>query len=90
MILYCKKQEENSLYFLRHVDLLLGNDREINNYTLAVTRQPPVNSNRETVFSVRSVPRCYKQDKLGVAVSGELSQPVSELEDCCDSVVVSC
>jgi hypothetical protein len=30
--------------------------------TRAVTRQRHVNSNRGTVFSVGSVPRCYKQD----------------------------
>jgi hypothetical protein len=34
------------------------------------------------VFSVGSVPICYKQDKLSVAVS--------ELENCCGSVLVSC
>jgi hypothetical protein len=51
---------------LWHVDQLLRNDCEINDYTTAVIRQRPVNSNRETVFSVRSVQRCYKQDKLGV------------------------
>jgi hypothetical protein len=53
--------------FLPHpqdVEPLLGNDREINDYTTAVTRQQPVNSNRRTVFSVRSVPRCYKQGQL--------------------------
>jgi hypothetical protein len=44
---------------------LLGNDREISNYTTAVTRQWPVNRNRKTLFSVQSVPRCYKQEKLG-------------------------
>jgi hypothetical protein len=32
------------------------------------------------VFSMWFMLRCYKQDKLGV----------SELEDCCGSVVVSC
>jgi hypothetical protein len=51
---------------LWHVDSLLGNDREISNYTTAVTRQRPVNSKRGTVFCVRPVPKCYKQDKLGV------------------------
>jgi hypothetical protein len=40
---------------------LLGNDRETNK-TTDVTRQRPLNSNRGTVFSVRSVPSCYKQD----------------------------
>jgi hypothetical protein len=45
---------ENILW---HVDPLLGNDRETSNKTMAVTRQPPVNSNSETVFSVRYVPR---------------------------------
>jgi hypothetical protein len=34
------------------------------------------------VFSVRSVPICYEQDKLGVAGS--------ESEDSCSTVVVSC
>jgi hypothetical protein len=40
---------------------LLGNDSEISNYTTAVTRERLANSNRETVFSVRSVQRYYKQ-----------------------------
>jgi hypothetical protein len=47
-------------------DLLPGNDREISNYTTAVTRQWLVNSNKEKVFSVWYVPICCKQDKLGV------------------------
>jgi hypothetical protein len=34
----------------------------------AVTRQRRVN-NRGMVFSVQSVPRCHKQDKLGAVVS---------------------
>jgi hypothetical protein len=54
-----------------HVYPLLGNDREIRNYSTNVTRQRPVNSNKETVFSVRFVPRCYKQDKFGVQSVGE-------------------
>jgi hypothetical protein len=41
-----------------HVDLLLGNDREISSYTTAVIRWQPVNSNRGMVFSVWSMPRC--------------------------------
>jgi hypothetical protein len=45
---------------------LLGNDREIRNYTTAVTRQLPVSSNG---FSTRPFPRCYKQDKLGAELS---------------------
>jgi hypothetical protein len=51
---------------LWHVVPLLGNEREINDYTTSVTRQWPVNSKRGKVFSVQSVPRCYKLDKLGV------------------------
>jgi hypothetical protein len=40
------------------------------------------------VFSVQSMPRCHKQDKLVRSqLVGEL---VSELEDCWGSVVVSC
>jgi hypothetical protein len=48
---------------------LLCNYREISNYTTAVTRQRPVNSNRGTVFSVLPVPRSYKQNKLGMSES---------------------
>jgi hypothetical protein len=63
---------------LWHVDPLLGSDREIGDCAAAVARQWPannrgmvfsarpatqqLNSNRRKVFSVRSVPRCYKQD----------------------------
>lgn len=54
---------------MRHVYPLLGNDREIRNYTRAVTRPWSVNSNRGIVFYVLPVLRCYKQDKVGVTVS---------------------
>jgi hypothetical protein len=37
------------------------------------TRQRPVNSNRRTMFSVRSVPRCYKQDIWCVTEFSQLS-----------------
>jgi hypothetical protein len=51
---------------LWHVALLVDNVREISNYTCttAASRERPVNSNKETTFSVRSVPRFYKQDQL--------------------------
>jgi hypothetical protein len=48
---------------LRHVDPLLRNDRE--------TSMFPRHENTaiiEETFSTRSVPRCYKQDQLVVAV----------------------
>jgi hypothetical protein len=48
---------------------LVGNYREIKKYTMAITRQGPINSNRGMSFSVQSMLRYYKQDKLGVAVS---------------------
>jgi hypothetical protein len=51
---------------------LLGNDREISNYLTAITRQWSIKSNRGMVFSVQSVPRCYKQGELAVAFSEEL------------------
>jgi hypothetical protein len=54
------------LYELRRVGPLLGNYREISNCTTAVTRQRRVNSNRGTVFSMQSVPRCYNHCKLAV------------------------
>jgi hypothetical protein len=52
---------------LSHVDQMLGDDREINRYTTAVTANRHVsttiigNSNRGTAFSVQSMLRCYKQ-----------------------------
>jgi hypothetical protein len=47
---------------LWHVDPLLGGDREVGDCTAAVARQRPANSNKGTVFSVRPVQRCCKQD----------------------------
>jgi hypothetical protein len=66
--LICHRLENSKLLslILWHVDPLLGNRHEISDYTTAVTRQRPLNSNRRMVFSVPSMPRC-KQDKLGVA-----------------------
>jgi hypothetical protein len=52
-----------------HVNPLPGNERGISICTTAVTRQRPVDSSRGAVFSLRSVLRYSKQDKLGVAVS---------------------
>jgi hypothetical protein len=62
----CVKKAKNVRVSLElsHAYLLLNNDSEISNYTTTVTRQLPVKSNRGTVFSVRSVPICCKQDKL--------------------------
>jgi hypothetical protein len=48
---------------LYHVNLLLGNDRETNSQTAVVTRQRPLNINKEIVFSVWSALRFYKQDR---------------------------
>jgi hypothetical protein len=36
----------------------------------------------EAVFSTRSMPKCYQQGQLAVAVS--------ELENCCGSVIANC
>jgi hypothetical protein len=58
-----------TIIIMSHVVSFLENNREISN---EVTRLRPVNSNRGTVFSVRAVPRCYKQENL------ELSWLVSE------------
>jgi hypothetical protein len=49
--------------------------------TTVVTWQMLVNSNRGTVFSVGSVPRCYKQARLVRSVSRVDSQRVSHLEE---------
>jgi hypothetical protein len=43
------------LFILRRVDPLLGD------CTAVIARERPANSNRRAVFSVRSMPRCYKQ-----------------------------
>jgi hypothetical protein len=45
-----EKERRESLW---QVDPLLGNDRETNKKTIAVSRQRPVNSNRVMVFSAR-------------------------------------
>jgi hypothetical protein len=55
----------------------------LSNYTTAITRQQPVNSNRGMVFSMQSVQRCYKQGQLAVAGS-QLDR------DYCSSVTVNC
>jgi hypothetical protein len=73
------RNSSKNIILLWHVDPLLSNDREIINYTTAVTRQRTINNNRETVFSVRSVPKCYKQDKLVERVSEWVSEWVSQL-----------
>jgi hypothetical protein len=54
--------EKGASYILWDVDPLLGNNRERKNWTTAVTRQRPVKSTGGTVFSVRPVPICYKQE----------------------------
>jgi hypothetical protein len=59
-------QNSNILW---HIAPLLCNDCKISNYTMAIARQRPIHSNTGMVFCVRSVQICYKQDKLGVAVS---------------------
>jgi hypothetical protein len=55
-------------------DALLGNDHETNNETMSIARKQilnkqHLNGNRVTVFSVRSVSRHYKRERLGNAVS---------------------
>jgi hypothetical protein len=55
---------------------------------LSMFPRQQLHCNRGKVFSVRSVPISYKQGKL---ISWLVSEwGVSELEDCCGSVVVSC
>jgi hypothetical protein len=41
----------------------LDYSREISNNKITVAIQQRINSEKATVFSARSVPRCYKQDK---------------------------
>jgi hypothetical protein len=69
---------------LWYVDALLGNDREIYNYTTAITRQQLVNSNIGKVFSVLSVPRCHKQHNLGVRseLAGEFVRGLLRFSRC--------
>jgi hypothetical protein len=47
----------------------LDRQRPQNNWKTAITMQRSINSNRGTIFSVQSLPRCYKQDSL-CGVSG--------------------
>jgi hypothetical protein len=57
---------------------LLGIDRKVSKYTTVFAKQrfrkqacfqrKKMRCNRGTVFSTRSLPRCYKQYKLGTAV----------------------
>jgi hypothetical protein len=53
-----------------------------------------VPSNRKAMFCLLSVPTCYKQEELvewrAECVTWLVNQSVSELEDCCGSVFVSC
>jgi hypothetical protein len=87
----------NDMIYVWHIDPLLGSDREIGDRTVAVARRRSRtttggwyllrgprrwHNNRRMMFTVRSVPRSYKE--------GELVGGVSELEDCCSSVLVSC
>jgi hypothetical protein len=90
----------NQIYIMWHVEKLLDNDREIGNYTTAVAKQRlrkqtyfhGMHCNRRTVFSTRSVPICYKEDKWWVSewVRESVGWRVSELEYCWCSVFVSC
>jgi ribosomal protein S26 len=52
---------------MRSLLLVESFDCKMSSYTTDVTSQRPVNSKRGTVFSVWSLPRCYKQYKLGVS-----------------------
>jgi hypothetical protein len=77
------------MYILWHPHPLLGNDREIRDYKIAIARQrlrqqmrmQQFNCNKriqqkwEAVFPTRSVSRCYKRDKLVMSspVLGETS-----------------
>jgi hypothetical protein len=75
------------IFILWHVHPLLRNGGEISNYIAAGTRQLRVNSNRRTVFSARSVPRCYKKGKL--VRSYWVGWLDGELENCWGSVIVT-
>jgi hypothetical protein len=87
---------------LRHVDPLLGNDREIRDYTTAVARLRLRQQTRTQHFygnnSTATEDRCFLRGPCRVFISRtseKLSEVVksylmSELEDCCGSVVVNC
>jgi hypothetical protein len=68
--------------YLWHEDPLLGNDRELRNYTTVVNRKRPINRSRGKVFYVRSVPRSYKQDELRAAIRSSVI-----LCCCCEQLV---
>jgi hypothetical protein len=54
-----------------HVGPLLCNNSKVSNYTKSIAMKRPINSNRERVFSTRSVPRCCKHDMLVVELVRE-------------------
>jgi hypothetical protein len=58
------------LSILWHVDPLQGNGRLAITWEHQQTRTQQLNSNKGKVFSVWTVPRYYKQDKLVESVSG--------------------
>jgi hypothetical protein len=52
-----------AIYIMWHVDPLLGNDREMDDRTVAVARQRPAN-NRGIVFSARSPKQKMEQQQM--------------------------
>jgi hypothetical protein len=53
---------KSSIKTLLRTDPLLGKDREISSYATAQAADRKQQENKR--FSMMSVPRCYKQDKL--------------------------
>jgi hypothetical protein len=73
---YCNVQSRYLIRTARYPDIqepFLGND-SINTFLLQQTLTQQWYSNRGTVFSVRSVPRCYNRDDLGQLVSCKSAQ----------------
>jgi hypothetical protein len=68
-----------------HADTLLGDDREISNYTTATPQtskfpRKQLHSKRGAVFSTRSALRCYKQGKLVSYLVNVKDRPVLSSE----------
>jgi hypothetical protein len=69
-----KQQERNGVFCLIRADGCARN----NGIRLAIVKQQ-FHCNRGTVFYIRSVTKCYKQDQLAVAVRGQLLLSQCEL-----------
>jgi hypothetical protein len=61
---YFISQEMRDSIIIWHLDPLLGYEQAISNCATVIIRQMLIYSNRRTVSSVQSLPRCCEQNEL--------------------------